>query len=78
MVREEVFMALVDFDHKEAHEELKNRFQTGLFFQLHKSPRRRSAAPVEKSAGVAKCVKDHTRAFTLLMTKEVLNQAERV
>nr|GEV94555.1 hypothetical protein [Tanacetum cinerariifolium] len=28
MVREEVFMALVDFDHKEAHEELKNRFQT--------------------------------------------------
>nr|GEX30390.1 G-type lectin S-receptor-like serine/threonine-protein kinase [Tanacetum cinerariifolium] len=28
MVREEVFMALVNFDHKETHEELKNRFQT--------------------------------------------------
>ncbi|GJV92947.1 aminopeptidase M1-like protein isoform X1 [Tanacetum coccineum] len=28
MVREEVFMALVNLDHKETHEELKKRFQT--------------------------------------------------
>ncbi|GJY51460.1 aminopeptidase M1-like protein isoform X1 [Tanacetum coccineum] len=30
MVREEVFMALVNLDHKETHEELKKRFQTCL------------------------------------------------
>ena len=30
MLREEVFMALANFDHKETHEELKKRFQTYL------------------------------------------------